>query len=63
MTYIDGFILPIQRDNFADYAPMAETFARKAKEQGALGSLEAIGDGLEPWPDHRFLQSSPGRGR
>ena len=47
MTYIDGFILPIQRDKLADYAPMAETFARKAKEQGALGSLEAIGDGLE----------------
>ena len=47
MTYIDGFILPISDDKVAEYTPMAETFARKAKEQGALGSLEALGDGLE----------------
>ncbi|MBA3667138.1 MAG: DUF1428 domain-containing protein [Sphingomonas sp.] len=47
MNYIDGFILPISDDKVADYKTMAETFARKAKEQGALGSLEAIGDGLE----------------
>ena len=47
MTYVDGFILPIHGGKVADYTPMAETFARKAKEQGALGSLEALGDGLE----------------
>ncbi len=47
MTYIDGFILPIKDENLASYTPMAETFARKAKALGALGSLEAIGDGLE----------------
>ena len=47
MTYIDGFILPIQDSKLAEYTPMAETFARKAKALGALGSLEAIGDGLE----------------
>ena len=47
MTYIDGFILPISDEKVAEYTPMAETFARKAKEQGALGSLEALGDGLE----------------
>ncbi|MEO7814668.1 MAG: DUF1428 domain-containing protein [Sphingomicrobium sp.] len=47
MTYIDGFILPIKDENLSDYTPMAETFARKAKALGALGSLEALGDGLE----------------
>ena len=47
MTYIDGFIVPIRDDKVADYTKMAETFARKAKEEGALGSLEALGDGLE----------------
>ena len=47
MTYIDGFILPIKDANLAEYTPMAETFARKAKALGALGSMEAIGDGLE----------------
>ena len=47
MTYIDGFILPIKDDKLAEYTPMAETFSRKAKALGALGSLEALGDGLE----------------
>ena len=47
MTYVDGFILPMRDDKLAKYTPMAETFARKAKALGALGSLEAIGDGLE----------------
>ena len=47
MTYIDGFILPIRDDNLAEYTPMAEMFSTKAKTLGALGSLEAIGDGLE----------------
>ena len=47
MTYIDGFVMPMRDDKLAEYTPMAETFARKAKALGALGSLEAIGDGLE----------------
>ncbi len=47
MTYVDGFILPLKDDQVATYQPMAEMFSRKAKAQGALGSLEAIGDGLE----------------
>ena len=47
MSYLDGFILPISEDKLGDYNPMAEQFARKAKEQGAIGSFEAIGDGLE----------------
>jgi len=47
MSYIDGFILPLNDGKLDEYKPMAETFARKAREQGALGSLEAIGDGLE----------------
>ena len=47
MTYMDGFILPIRDDKVAEYTKMAETFARKAKALGAIGSLEAIGDGLD----------------
>ena len=47
MTYIDGFIVPIRDGKVADYTKMAETFARKAREEGALGSFEALGDGLE----------------
>ena len=47
MSYIDGFILPLQDGKLDEYRGMAETFARKATDQGAIGSLEAIGDGLE----------------
>jgi len=45
--YIDGFILPLREDKLGEYQPMAEKFAGKAKALGALGSLEAMGDGLE----------------
>ena len=47
MTYIDGIILPLRDEHLDEYKTGAEKFARKAKEQGALGSFEAIGDGLE----------------
>ena len=47
MAYLDGFLLPLRDDKLAEYKPMAEMFARKIKEQGALGSFEAMGDGLE----------------
>ncbi len=45
--YIDGFVMPLRDDRLADYVAMAETFARKSRALGALGSLEAMGDGLE----------------
>ena len=47
MSYIDGFILPLKDDKLDEYKVMAEMFARKAAEFGALGSVEALGDGLE----------------
>lgn len=47
MAYVDGFILPLPNGKEGEYRKMAETFAQKAKAEGALGSLEALGDGLE----------------
>ncbi len=47
MSYIDGFVLPLKNGKEDAYREMAEMFARKAAEYGALGSLEALGDGLE----------------
>jgi uncharacterized protein YbaA (DUF1428 family) len=47
MSYIDGFILPLPKGKEDEYRSIAEMFARKAEAQGALGSVEAIGDGLE----------------
>ena len=57
MSYIDGFILPIRDDKLAEYTPIAETFARKAKALGAIGSMEAIGDGLEHGHTTDFYKS------
>ena len=45
--YVDGFILPMRDDNLAAYTALAEKFADRARALGALGSLEALGDGLE----------------
>jgi uncharacterized protein YbaA (DUF1428 family) len=47
MSYLDGFILPLKDENLDEYRRVAEMFARKARDLGALGSMEAIGDGLE----------------
>jgi uncharacterized protein YbaA (DUF1428 family) len=45
--YIDGFVMPLQDGKLGDYTTMAQMFAGKAKALGAIGSLEALGDGLE----------------
>ncbi len=47
MSYIDGFILPLKDEKLDQYRTMAETFARKAAQHGAIGSVELLGDGLE----------------
>lgn len=47
MTYVDGFVLPLPKGKEDDYQRQAEKFARKAKEQGAIGTIEALGDNLE----------------
>jgi uncharacterized protein YbaA (DUF1428 family) len=47
MSYIDGFILPLPNGKEDEYRTQAEKFARKATEQGAIGTIEALGDNLE----------------
>ena len=63
MSYVDGFTLPLREERLDEYKAMADMFARKAKDLGAIQSLEAIGDGL----DHghttdffRAVQAEPG---
>jgi uncharacterized protein YbaA (DUF1428 family) len=55
--YIDGFVLPLRDDKVADYTPMAELFARKARALGAFGSVEGLGDGLEHGHTTDFFRS------
>lgn len=47
MTYVDGFVLPLPKGKEDEYQKHAEKFARKAKEQGAIGTIEGLGDNLE----------------
>ena len=47
MSYIDGFVLPMKDEKLSEYRAMADMFASKATALGALGSVEALGDGLE----------------
>jgi uncharacterized protein YbaA (DUF1428 family) len=47
MTYVDGFILPLPKGKEEEYRGQAEKFAKKASEQGAIGTIEGLGDGLE----------------
>ena len=47
MSYIDGFVLPLKDDKLDEYTKLAEMFAKKAVSHGAIGSVEALGDGLE----------------
>jgi uncharacterized protein YbaA (DUF1428 family) len=47
MSYIDGFVLPLKEGKEGAYREMAEQFAAKATELGAIGTVEALGDGLE----------------
>ena len=47
MSYVDGFILPLKEEKLEEYRAMAKMFERKARDLGAIASVEALGDGLE----------------
>lgn len=44
--YIDGFVLPIQRDRLDEYRHLAGAISKIWKEQGALDYCEYVGDDL-----------------
>lgn len=57
MSYIDGFVLPLKEGNLDAYKAMADTFAEKARAEGAIGTVEALGDGLEHGKTTDFFRS------
>ena len=57
MTYVDGFILPLPKGKEDEYRTQAEKFARKTKEQGAIGTIEGLGDNLEHGHTTDFFRS------
>ncbi|MBI4020743.1 MAG: DUF1428 domain-containing protein [Candidatus Aenigmarchaeota archaeon] len=46
MTYVDGFVIPIKKENVSAYLRMAKWGARMWKKHGALDYYETVGDDL-----------------
>ncbi|MFT3996415.1 MAG: DUF1428 domain-containing protein [Asticcacaulis sp.] len=46
MSYVDGFVIPVAKENRAAYKKMAETAAEVFKEYGALQVVECWGEDL-----------------
>ncbi len=45
--YIDGFVIPIAKENIEQYREMAQKAGEIWKEKGALEFYESVGDDLE----------------
>ncbi len=48
MTYVDGFVLIVPKNNFSKYKKMAQEGARMWKKHGTLEYFECIGDDIHP---------------
>lgn len=55
--YVDGFILPVPRDNLDDYRKMAELAGTVWREHGALQYIECLADDVKPGKVTSFPQS------
>jgi len=57
MAYIDGYVLPVPRENLPAYRRMARLGGKVWKEHGALAYVEAIGDDVKPGKHTSFPQA------
>ena len=55
--YVDGFVLPVPRQNIDAYRRLAETAGRVWKEHGALEYVECIADDVKPGKVTSFPQA------
>ena len=63
MSYVDGYILPVPKQNVRAYKRMAEMGRKMWTKHGALDYKECAGDDLAPtWgkPFTRMLKLKPG---
>ncbi len=63
MSYVDGYVIPVPKENLAAYRRMAARAARVWKDHGALDYREFVGEDLDvgfgmPFP--RALGVRPG---
>jgi uncharacterized protein YbaA (DUF1428 family) len=47
MSYVDGFVLPVPKDNIEAYRTIAQRAGELWKEHGALQYLECVADDME----------------
>ena len=57
MPYVDGFVLPVPKDNLAAYRTMARKAGKIWKEHGALEYYECVEDDVQPGKHTSFPQS------
>lgn len=46
MTYVDGFVIPMKKENISKYKKMAQWGSKMWKKHGALDYYECVGDDL-----------------
>lgn len=57
MSYVDGFIVPVPKDNLAAYRKLARRAGAIWKEHGALDYVECVADDVKPGKWTSFPQS------
>lgn len=57
MSYVDGFVVPLPKENLEAYRTMAQTAGQVWREHGALSFRECIADDVKPGVVTSFPQS------
>ena len=55
--YVDGFVVPVPKENIEAYRQMSETMGQVWKEHGALEYVECIADDVKPGEVTSFPQA------
>jgi uncharacterized protein YbaA (DUF1428 family) len=55
--YVDGFVLPVPKDNLAAYRAIARKCGKIWREYGALQYVECVEDDVKPGKSTSFPQS------
>lgn len=57
MSYVDGFVVPVPKDNLAAYRRLARKAGKIWREHGALEYVECVADDVTPGKRTSFPQS------
>lgn len=57
MSYVDGFVVPVPKENLAAYRRMARKSGKIWREHGALQYLECVADDVQPGKRTSFPQA------